>query len=132
MKYSIKISVIIAIAALSFTSTSCKKDKEDPTITVSTPEQHTHFNWGDEVHIEASFADDRGLKNYTVMMVDADGNHQDDFDFMKTGTTTELTYDFHDHFMVPDDAPMMAWVQFNVTDAEDKTATLTWMLHFDE
>lgn len=132
MKYYRKISVIIAIAALSFSITSCKKDKEDPTITVSTPEQHKHFNWGDEVHIEATFEDDRGLKGYTVMMVDADGNHQDDFDFMKTGTTSELTYDFHEHFTVPNDAPMMAWVKFTLTDAEDKAASSTWMLHFDE
>ncbi|NOQ75008.1 MAG: DUF4625 domain-containing protein [Crocinitomix sp.] len=131
MKYSRKITVILAIAALSFTSTSCKKDKEDPTITVSTPAQHSHFNWGDEVHIEADFADDRGLKDYAVMMVDADGNHLSTIDFMKTGTTSELTYEFHEHFVVPDSAPMMAWVQFTVTDAEDKAATLEWMLHFD-
>ncbi|MFT5821382.1 MAG: hypothetical protein ACI8ZM_002635 [Crocinitomix sp.] len=131
MKYYRKLAVMIAIAALSFTITSCKKDKENPTITVTIPAQHTHFNWGDEVHIEANFADDRGLKDYTVMLVDADGNHQHEFDFMKTGTTSELSFDFHDHFIVPNDAPLMAWVKFTVTDADDKTGTLTWMLHFD-
>jgi hypothetical protein len=25
----------------------------------------------------------------------------------------------------------MAWVHYTVTDAEDKTTTLKWMLHFD-
>jgi hypothetical protein len=91
MKYYRKIAVIIAVAALTFVSPSFKKKKEDPTITGTTHAQHTLFNWGDEVHIEANFADDRGLKNYTAMMVDENGDHQHDFVFMKTGTTTELT-----------------------------------------
>lgn len=131
MKFSNKLFVLLAIATLSFGTTSCKKDKEDPTITVNEPAQHTHFNWGDEVHLEATFADDRGLKNYTAMIGNEAGTMDNVINFMKTGTTTELTYDFHEHFVVPTDAPMMAWVHFTVTDAEDKTTTLKWMLHFD-
>ncbi len=117
---------------LTISTNSCKKDKEDPTISVETPEQHSIHNWGTEVHITADFADDQGLKDYTIMVVDADGNHSMAFDFMRTGTVSELTYDFHDHFDVPDSAPEMAWVQFVVTDAENKTTTLDWMLHFEE
>ena len=132
MKYSKNLTVIIAIIAIAFTSTSCKKDKEDPTIEVTTPAMHSEFKWGDEVHIEATFADDQGLKNYTVMVVDEDGNHEMTVDFMKSGTTTELTYDFHEHFVVPTDAPMMAWIQFTVTDADDKTTSTDWMIHFEE
>ena len=132
MKYSSKITVIIAIAALSFTSTSCNKDKEDPTIEISAPAKRSMHNWGNEVHLMATFGDDQGLKDYTVMIGDADGNHSHAFDFMKTGTTTEITYAFHEHFMVPDSAPEMAWAYFTVTDAEDKTSTMKWMLHFEE
>lgn len=120
------------MAAMALTTTSCKKDKEDPTITVNTPAEHSHHSWGATVHVEATFADDQGLKNYTVMIGDADGNHNHDFDFMKSGEISGASYDFHDHFDVPTDAPMMAWVHFTVTDQEDKTATMKWMLHFDE
>ena len=132
MKYSKKITVILAILTLSLAITSCKKDKESPTITISTPAQHSIHNWGSEVHISATFADDRGLKNYTVMVGDEDGNHNSAFDFMETGTTTELTFAFHEHFVVPNEAPMMAWIHFTVTDAEEKTTTMKWMLHFEE
>lgn len=126
------ITLSLAALTLSLTTTSCKKDKEDPTITVNTPAQHTTYNWGQEVHVDATFADDKGLKSYVVTVVDADGNHIHAFNFMETGETKEASYGFHEHFVVPTDAPEMAWVQFTVTDGEDKTAVVEWMLHFEE
>lgn len=131
MKFTMKTTVILAIATFSFLTTSCKKDKENPTITVNEPEMHTHFNWGEEVHIEATFSDDRGLKNYTVMIGDEAGTMDETINFMETGTTEELSFEFHEHLVVPNDAPMMAWIHFTVTDAEDKVTTLKWMIHFD-
>lgn len=122
----------IAMLTLSFGATSCKKDKEDPTITVGSPAEHALFKWGEEVHVMATFDDDRGLKNYTVMVCDADGNLNHEIDFMKSGETSELSYDFHDHFVVPNDSPMMAYIHFTVVDAEDKTTTKMWMIHFEE
>lgn len=123
---------LITILTIAFIFTSCKKDKEDPTITISSPADHSEYHWGDMVHIEAKFEDDQALKNYTVMVGDADGNHLDAIDFMESGSVDNATYDFHEHFEVPADAPMMAWVYFEVTDAEGKTATMKRMLHFEE
>lgn len=124
--------VFVALAIVSIGLTSCKKDKEDPTISITTPAEHSTHNWGDEVHINATFADDRGLKSYEVMVGDEAGMHDHMFDFHKSGTAEGLSYDFHEHFMVPDSAMMMRWVHFTVTDAEDKTASQKWMLHFEE
>lgn len=131
MKFTSKLSVIIAIVTLAIGTTSCKKDKEAPTIIINEPAQHTHFNWGDEVHLEATFADDRGLNDYTVMLGNEAGTMDTTINFIKAGTTSEVTYEFHEYFVVPTGAPMMAWVHFTVTDAEEKTSTLKWMLHFD-
>jgi hypothetical protein len=124
--------LFIGLLATTSIFTSCKKDKENPTITVSTPDEHSEHLWGATVHLNANFSDDQGLKNYTVMVTDADGNHDHDFDFMTSGDISGKSYDFHEHFVVPDSAMTMRWVTFSVTDAEDKNTTLSWMLHFAE
>jgi len=126
------IFMFATIALLSTSILSCKKDKENPVITVSTPDNHTGFKWGDQVHVEAMFTDDRELKSYKVFVGDADGNHDHDISFMEEGTATEESYEFHEHFMVPDSAPGMAYIYFEVTDAEDKMTTEQIMLHFEE
>lgn len=117
---------------LSTTLVACKKDKENPTISISTPAEHTTFNWGETVHIEAEFEDDRALKSYSVMMGDEEGNHDHDFDFMISEDIDGMSYHFHEHFMVPDSVAMMAWLHFTVVDAEDKSTSQKWMLHFEE
>lgn len=123
---------LFALMALSITVVSCKKDKEDPTITVTEPTEHSHFLWGEEVHIHATFEDDRGLKSYEAYMGDEDGNMDMSFGFHFSDDLEGVSYAFHEHFVVPDSAMMMRWVHLSVTDAEDKTATQKWMLHFDE
>ena len=123
---------IIALTFVSFSFISCNKDKEAPTITVSTPTEHSHYLWGAAVHFEAEITDDQGLKSYTAMMVDADGNHEPTIDFMESGEISGTSYELHEHFMVPNEAPMMAWLQITAVDMEDKTTEIKWMLHFDE
>lgn len=132
MKTKLEITIPMLLLTLFFSFTSCKKDKEDPTITIETPAEHSVHKWGDQVHVEATFEDDRGLKNYHVLLGDANGNHLHSFDFENSGTISGLTYDFHEHFTVPDSAEMMAWLYFTVTDEENKTGTQKWMLHFEE
>lgn len=127
-----KFNLLIVLACSSLALTSCKKDKEDPVITVEEPTEHSTHKWGTEVHIHADFTDDRGLKSYEVALGAEDGTHDHMFDFHKTGTIEGVEYNFHEHFMVPDSAMMMRWVHFTVTDAEDKVATKSWMLHFEE
>lgn len=127
-----KIFLMIAIVGFAATITSCKKDKEDPTITIETPAQHSEHAWGAEVHIKANFSDDRALKSYVVMVGDEAGTHDNMFDFMRAGDISGLSHDFHDHFVVPNNAAAMRWVHFTVTDEEGKVSTKKWMLHFVE
>ena len=66
------------------------------------------------------------------MVGDEEGNHDHDFNFMKTGDISGKSYEFHDHFMVPDNVPMMRWIHFTVVDENEKTTTQKWMVHFKE
>ena len=124
--------LLAALVVSTLVLTSCKKDKENPTITVTEPTEHSTHKWGAEVHIHADFEDDRGLKSYEVMVGDEAGTHDHMFDWHKMGTAEGVSHHFHEHFMVPDSAMSMRWVHFTVTDAEDKVTTKSWMLHFEE
>lgn len=111
---------------------SCKKDKENPVITIETPAEHSNHLWGSEVHLNATFTDDQGLKSYEVLLGNEAGDHDHMFDFHLMGDISGTSHALHEHFMVPDSAEMMRWLHFTVTDMEDKTTAKTWMLHFDE
>src|SRR5690606_4443364 len=106
---------LFAALAVTVSLSSCKKDKEDPTITVNEPTEHSHHMWGETVHVEATFADDMGLKSYEVLLGDEAGNHDHMFDFDVSGTINGTEYDFHEHFVVPDSAEMMRYIHFTVT-----------------
>ncbi len=128
-----KAVLIMAIALLATSFTSCKKkDKEAPTISISTPEEHSEHKGGERVHMNVTFEDDIALKSYVVMVGDESGSHDMDFDYMKSGDISGVSHSFHDHFDVPTNAKTMRWVHFTVTDAEDKITTKKWMLHFSE
>lgn len=122
--------LVLGIAIVGFTS--CKKDREAPIIQISTPAEHSDHKWGDEVHMMAKFTDDRGLKSYTVMVGDEMGGHDHQFNYMKTENISDLSYEFHGHFMVPDSCEMMRWIHFTVVDEDDKSTTKKWMVHFDK
>ena len=127
---SIKIFAALAVFAITFTA--CKKDKENPVVTINEPAQHTHFKWGEEVHLDANITDDRDLKHLHVFVGDADGNHLHSFGFMIDEDISGESHHFHKHFTVPDSVPSMAWVYFQVKDAEEKQTEMKWMLHFEE
>ena len=122
---------IIAIAFVAVSLTSCKKDKEDPTISVVEPDDHQHFIWGEEVHVEANFTDDQALKSYDVSIQDDAGNISTDFNFHYTGDLEGATGYFHEHAIVPDSCMSMGYVSFTISDMEDKTVTEKRMVHFD-
>ncbi len=121
-----------AIALVAATFTSCKKDKENPVITITSPDEHSDYKWGDKVHMDADITDDRNLKHLHAFVGDADGNHMHNFDLMVSEDISGESYHFHEHFVVPDSAPAVAWVYFEVKDAEDKLTEMKWMLHFEE
>ncbi|WP_027420705.1 DUF4625 domain-containing protein [Crocinitomix catalasitica] len=126
-----KVYIITAITFISLMGlTSCKKDKEVPTITVNEPADHTELMWGDQLHIEATFEDDRELESYRVYLGNQLGVKSTDFDIDFTGTISGTSYDFHDHVMVPDSVGMVYYLHFEVSDAEGKTTSASHMLHF--
>ncbi|MBK6952229.1 MAG: DUF4625 domain-containing protein [Crocinitomicaceae bacterium] len=113
-----------------FTFVSCKKDKENPTILIAEPINHSEHLWGSEVHIEATFADDRDLKSYHIHMGTEAGDHTPEFNIEFTGDISGKSYDFHEHFMVPDSIEHVYYLHFEVTDAEGKSTEAKLMLHF--
>ena len=128
---TIKQSILfLGLVCISFTS--CNKDKENPVIEISTPAEHSDHKWGNAVHVTAKFTDDKGLKSYTVMVGDEMGMHDHQFNYMKTGDISDVSYEFHDHFMVPDSCEMMRWIHFTVTDEDGKSTEKKWMVHFEE
>jgi hypothetical protein len=121
-------TIIIAITLL----TSCKKDKENPVITVSSPEEHSEHVWGSKFNISAQFSDDIELANYHVHIGDSSGEHTHEFDYEREGNISGFTYDFSGNITVPDSIGMMYWLHFEVMDAESKSTSKKVMLHFME
>jgi hypothetical protein len=112
------------------TLVSCKKDKEDPTMNIAEPVDHTEYHWGDELHTEVLFEDDRELKSYHIHMGNLAGDHVAEFDLMYAGDISGTSYSFHEHFVVPDSIEEVYYLHFQVTDAEGKSTSGKRMLHF--
>jgi hypothetical protein len=119
-------------AATILTLVSCKKDKENPTIVIAEPANHSDHLWGTEVHIEATFEDDQNLKSYHIHIGNEAGAHMSEFEVEFEGDITGKTYDFHEHFMVPDSIESVYYLHLEVTDAEGKSSEEKLMLHFME
>ena len=127
-----KVIFVLAIASLAG-FTSCKKDKENPVITVSNPTNHSTHTVGSHIHAMATFTDDRGLASYHIHIGDADGNHIDEWDYHETNSALSGTsHNWEAHLDVPASMPSVAFLYFEVTDAESKTTTESIMLHFEE
>ncbi|MCH2234277.1 MAG: DUF4625 domain-containing protein [Crocinitomicaceae bacterium] len=127
---NLKYMAVILFAAIGITS--CLKDSKSPKITVETPAEHSTFKWGEMIHLDAEFKDNRGLKSYMVMIGDSNGEFDMTFNWVVSGSIEGKDHHLHEHFTVPDSAMMARWVHFSVTDEEDNTATAKWMLHFEE
>ena len=109
---------------------SCNKDKEDPTITIAQPTDHSNHTKGEMLHIEATFEDDQDLSSYSIHIGDENGNHAADFDFHSHGSISGKSHEFHEHTMIPDTIGMVYYLHFEVTDAEGKKSTASHMMHF--
>ncbi|NQY08821.1 MAG: DUF4625 domain-containing protein [Flavobacteriales bacterium] len=127
---------IIALAMLVMASTivGCNKDEEDPTITISAPNEHTHYVPDESFKVTATFADDQDLASYEVMIGDIDGEHVEGFHQDFTDNISGMSHSFSETITVPDTLPgvMMFYLHFKVTDAEGKTASDKLMLHYDD
>lgn len=121
-----------AIAVAACALIACKKDKEAPSITINQPANHSEHTWGSEVHVEVVFSDDRELKSYRIHIGNEAGDPAPEFSVEFTGDLDGTSYDFHEHFVVPDAVESVYYLHFSVTDAEGKSATDKRMLHFME
>lgn len=128
-RFNLILTGLAAVALATFSG--CNKDKEDPTITLNTPAEHTHFDRGTMMHLEMQFADDQELKSYDVEMANQDGSHNHEFHHSDDGTIDGTEYDFHTMIEVPATAPDMLWLHVTVTDAEGKETSDSFMYHFD-
>lgn len=126
------LSITIILAAMAaFTFTSCKKDKEDPTITIEEPAENTEFSGGAIIHVHADFADDRELASYIVEIGDEAGEHVEGFHSDDDGSISGTSYEYSNEITVPDSLSVATfYLHFLVTDAEGKTATEKLKLNF--
>ena len=123
-------TLIIIIALISFTLTSCKKDKESPVITITSPAAHAEFHEGDTIHVDGVFTDDMDLASYSVEVGDESGGHIHEFHHSDAGNISGKSYNYHSMVTVPDSLSIsMFYLHFSVSDAEGNTATSKVMLH---
>lgn len=126
MKFSNFIFSLVVAATL----VSCKKDKENPTIFIESPENHKTYHSGDMIHANGTFSDDRGLKEYSIYVGDVNGEHNHAWHFMEQGSIDGDNFQWEGHLTVPDSMPEVLFLHFEVTDLENKTASDKIMMHF--
>lgn len=110
--------------------TSCKKDKENPVITVNSPENHSDQMLGGTMSVNAIFTDDIELSEYHVHIGDIDGNHVMEFMYEDHSSITGSSHEFTDVINIPDSIGMVYYLHFEVTDTEGKETNERIMLHF--
>ncbi len=121
---------ILIILALAVGFASCKTDKEDPLISITTPANHSEHDYGSMIEVKATFTDDRDLAHYKVFYGDESGEHLHPFHHEDEANISGTSYEYSAMVHVPDSGDMVAWLHFEVTDAKDKMTTDKLMLHF--
>ncbi len=111
---------------------SCTKDKEDPTITVTSPPEAALLHWGDIVLAEATFSDDKKLLSYHIHTGDSLGDHIPEWDWETEADIHKGIYVWDEHITVPDSVPDSVWLHFEVTDEVGKTAESAVLLQISE
>ena len=124
------IFTLIIAAITATTLSSCKKDKEEPVIFITSPESHSEHMWGSSFDVKATFSDDRELASYRVHIGDEAGEHLHEFHFDDENNISGEEYTYQEQVTVPDSIEMVYYLHFEVTDAEGKTASDKVMLHF--
>lgn len=124
---------IVAIATaftLGLISCSDKADTTAPTISVTAPAAHSHYDMGTEFSIDATF-EDENLSYFHVHLGDESGNHVHELDYEATGNITGTSYHFTDTVQIPDSLGMMYWLHFEVVDTESNESKESVMIHFE-
>lgn len=109
---------------------SCTKDKENPTISITSPENHSNHMIGGAVSVSATFSDDLELSYYHVHIGNENGNHTMEFMYEDYGSLTGKTYEFTNSISVPDTIGSVYYLHFQVLDTQGKETKEKIMLHF--
>lgn len=124
-------TLLILLAITGLTLTSCKKDKEAPTIIVSEPIEHTHFTAGTSFQLSATFSDDQDLASFHTHTADAQGNHVLEFDWEEVGTISGKSHTLTSTVNIPAGINNVYYLHFEVEDAEGKTTEELIEIHVD-
>ncbi|NQY68552.1 MAG: DUF4625 domain-containing protein [Flavobacteriales bacterium] len=121
---------IVAIILVTFSIIGCNKDKESPVISVSSPAMHDEYNYGDMIHVEATFTDDVDLASYSVSIGDESGGDIMGFESLDEDDITGVSHDYMGMITVPDTLMMsMFYLHIELTDLSGKTSSEKIMLH---
>lgn len=124
---------MITLLGLATVMASCKKDEEAPTIEVLAPSDPAELTPGTDVHTEIEFTDNEALASYKVYITNEDGSHNHDFDFENEGKISGTSYEFHEHFDVPEDIEVGHYhLEIEVEDQEGNSNAKTIELHVEE
>lgn len=117
-----KSTFLYCLLVLFYAFSSCTKDKDSPQIDVVEPDELVEVAGGEELHIEAVFSDDRGLKSYKIYLTDLAGEQMALFPLSYEDDIEGKSYQFHEHEHVPDGFSAEACLWFEVTDQEGKVS----------
>jgi hypothetical protein len=95
-------AILFAVMLIGLCS-SCDKDTDDPTVSITSPGDNDTLKSGDELHIEMTFADNEALSWYRVHLGDHQGGSQPEFliDY-EDNDVDGNTFHLHEHATVPD------------------------------
>lgn len=128
---NLKIGLVTGVMAISLLS--CQKDDEAPVINIEAPTNPAELTRGQEVHAEFMFTDNEALASYYIHVSNEDGSHNHDFEFEKEGKISGLSYEFHEHFDVPDSIAFGHYhLNIEVIDLEGNIAYKVIELHIEE
>jgi len=126
---------IFIFSILTLALFSCKKEEDPieettetsetnaaPTIEIDTPDNHQSYSIGDTINIVAHFEDDKMLASYHVYIADEEGNTVNGFIFDDADDLDEDHHHYMKNIIIPDTAPMMFWIHFDLTDSDGEEA----------
>ena len=111
--------------------TGCQEeDKENPRVTVLSPAVSSNYHFGDEVHVEALFEDDKELASYTMWVGDINGDPIPGFSFEEEGGASGKSQTVHSVVILPDSLDTSLWfLHYTLMDAAGKTGSTFHLLH---
>jgi len=110
---------------------ACSKIKGAPSIYVTNPIEHTHFDNGHTFQIAASFTDNNGLASYQLTVSDASGNTLTDFGLDDSGSLSGKSHTYSGTVNIPNGIEGTYYLHFIVIDDEGKKNDKLHEFHVD-